>query len=310
MYKKILQLTFLFFITLFISCEPEMKEDEIFSIGRDDCRRQPKFISDLGFNPKGVAFSTSQSNIKGIALIQISSDGKSIEKIYQDSTWGQFGHLGSITTDDSGNVYTVPIPFVNTLENSLSTIHNIYQINYQTGKLQYFTQLPKIDSIAGLIPFGILGLYFDCHGKKLYAASVGGSSAEKDNGTIYAIDYSTKKIIDQFSSKDAMALFVSGVEGSKKLYYGLTRSSDIYSIALSKDGHFKGKAEKAFSLDGLGPRGNDRARRIRMTSYGALQVYGVDFSYNLAAQADKLESLYEFIYNFETHTWNFSKLVY
>ncbi len=291
-----------------VACEEKMTEDEIARIGIEPCRKPAKFISTIGFDPSKAAYSTSEQNIKGLTLIQLPASGDSIRKVYQDSSWSQYGYMSSITTDDNGNAYVAPIPFVNTLDNTLATIHTIYKVNNENGKMELFMELPKIDSIAGVNPYGILGLYYDCHGKKMYVSSVGGSTQEKENGSLYVIDIASKKIIDQLKGYDPLGLFVGGATGSKKLYFGHARTSDIYSIELSKDGTFKGKPTIELTLDGVGPRGMDKARRIRSDQYGNLLIYGIDFSYNLAAQSNKPESRYQFGYNREDKKWILMKI--
>ena len=292
------------------SCEEKMTEDEVARIGIEPCRKPATFIKQLGFDPSRSAFTSTDTRLKGIVLVQFPANNlDTMQRIYQDTSWSIFGVMGPITTDETGNCYTAPIPFVNTLENTLSTINTIYKIDQQNGKMESFMQLPKIDSVAGVIPFGVLGLYYDCHGKKLYASTVGGSTIEKENGHLYVIDMSTKKIIDQINNVDAMGLFVGGFTGEKRLYFGNARNSELKSISLNKEGEFNGKPQTELSLDGLGPRGMDKARRIRFDQYGNLIIHGIDFSFNLAAQSDRPESVYKFGYNREDKKWIYMELV-
>lgn len=308
MFKTYLQLTLLSFALIWMSCEEKMTEDEIARIGMESCRRPANFISKLGFDASRSAFSSSERQTKGIVLIQLPNQFDTTRKIYQDSSWSQHGYMSSITTDEVGNVFASPIPFVNTLDNSLATIHTVYKINSETGKMEVFMQLPKIDSSAGVNPFGVVGLYYDCHGKKLYVASVGGSTIDKEKGVIYVIDPYTKSIVDKLEGIDPIGVFVGGITGEKMLYYGHARTSDIYGVELNKEGKFKGKPTVQLSLDGLGPRGNDKARRIRFDKMGNLMIYGIDFSFNLAAQSNKPETLYQFGYNRVDNKWVFMKL--
>lgn len=295
---------FIVSILFWVSCEEKMSEDEVSRIGIESCRKPASFIKQLGFDPSRSAFTSTDVRTKGIALIQLPNNSSdTISKLYQDPSWAAHGVMGPITTDEQGNCYTAPIPFVNTLDNTLTTIHTIYKIDHVSGKMNSFLQLPKIDSAAGVVPFGVLGLYYDCHGKKLYASSVGGSTMEQENGHIYVIDITTTKIVDQLDKTDAMGLFVGGFTGEKKLYFGHARSSEIKSVLLNKEGEFKGKPQTELSLDGLGPRGMDKARRIRFDQYGNLMIHGIDFSFNLAAQSDRPESIYKFGYNREEKKW-------
>lgn len=295
---------FLVFGCVLQACQEKMTEDEIAQIGVLPCRKPASFIKSIGMDPNRSAFSSSDKTHKGIVLVQMpSSSTDTILKSYQDPSWKSFGYMGSITTDEEGNVYSAPIPFVNTLDHSLQSIHSIYRIDSKTGKMNLYLELPKIDSIAGVVPFGVLGMYYDCHGKKLYIASVGGSTHEAENGHIYVIDILSKKIIDKIAHIDPMAIFVGGSTGEKKLYIGKARSSEIVSIKLTKSGSFDGEIQPELSLDGLGPRGMDKARRIRYDQYGNLVIHGLDFSFNLAAQSNKPETIYKFGYNKEEKKW-------
>jgi hypothetical protein len=288
----------------FCSCQEKMTEDEISKIGIESCRKPAAFISKIGFNPLKSAFTSSDNRIKGIVLIEAGNSlNDTLIRKWQEPSWAQYGHMGPITTDENGNAFTAPIPFVNNLENTLATIHQIFKINQQTGKMEPFIKLPKIDSIAGINAFGILGLYYDCHGKKLYVSSVGGSTQDDEKGSIYVIDPINGDILDQLKGYDAMGLFVGGITGQKALFFGHARSSEIFSIELSKEGKFIGKAKKELSLDGLGPRGMDKARRIRFDKFGNLLIHGIEFNYNLSAQTEKLESLYKFGYNITENKW-------
>jgi hypothetical protein len=286
------------------SCQEKMTEDEIARIGIESCRKPAAFISKIGFDPLKSAYSSSDKRLSGIVLIEATKGGNdSSMRKWQDSSWVRYGHMGSITTDENGNAYTAPIPFVNNLENTLKTIHRIYKINSETGHMSSFIDLPAIDSVAGVCAFGVLGLYYDCHGKKLYAASVGGSTQDEEKGKIYVIDPLNGKVVDEMGGYDALGLFVGGMTGEKKLFFGHARSSEVYGVVLDKEGKLVGKPKVELSLDGLGPRGLDKARRIRADKYGNLIIYGIDFSYNLAAQTERPESLYQFGYDKAGKKW-------
>jgi hypothetical protein len=77
---------------------------------------------------------------------------------------------------------------------------------------------------------------------------------------------------------------------------------------LSKSGKFIGKARLECSLDNLGPRGDDKARRIRFDQKGYMNITGVPFNYNLTANSTIEESFYQFAYNRESNTWVFMQV--
>ena len=304
-------ITIISIILVSISCKEKMSEEEIGQIGITSCRKPAPFIKQLNFNPARSAFSTTENKIKGIVLIQFPENSNdTIRKIYQDSTWKQFGYMGSITTDDNGNVYTAGIPMVNTLDLPFKEMNKVYKIDAITGKMSLFSTLPKPDSTEGIVPYGILGVYFDCHAKVLYVSSVAGSTRDVENGVIFAIDISTAKVIDELKGYDAMGLFIGGINDEKRLFFGSARKPYINSIELNKKGLFKNKdIKQELSLDNLGPRGNDKPRRIRYDKAGNLIIYGIEFNYSLAAQTNKPETGYQFNYNEAEKKWEFFKIL-
>lgn len=308
--KKIF--TYFLLITIAVSCKEKLSSDELNEIGITPCRKLAPFIKTLGFDGNRSAFSTTQKNTKGIVLIEAPKNVTETNfRIHQDSSWKQFGYLGSITTDNDGNVYTANIPVVNTLEVPVNEMNKVLQIDAKTGKLQVFCELPKPNAKDEIVPFGILGVYFDCHGKKLYVSSVSGSTRDKENGVIYVIDIASKKVVDELKGYDAMGLFVGGTTGEKRLYFGKARNSKVLSVELNKEGLFENKTKIAteVDLDNLGPRGTDKARRIRYDKSGNLLLFGVDFNYSLAAQGDKPETIYQFNFDEVEKKWIFYKIL-
>jgi hypothetical protein len=308
--KKINILSIVVSLVFITSCN-QMKEEEIAEIGRKPCRKLAPFIKQLGFNPATSAFSTTEGKMKGVVLVQFPQNANdTTRKMYQDSSWKQFGFMGSLTTDDNGNAYTAGIPMVNTLELPFKEMNKVYKIDANTGKMNVFCTLPKPDSTEGIVPFAILGVYFDCHAKVLYVSSVAGSTRDEEKGVIYAIDIATAKVIDELKNNDAMGLFVGGINNEKRLFFGSARKPNINSIELTKDGSFKNKnIKKELSLDNLGPRGSDKARRIRYDKAGNLIIYGIEFNYSLAAQSNKPETGYHFNFDENEKKWSFYKIL-
>jgi hypothetical protein len=288
-----------------ISCKPEMAKDEIYRIGTEQCARQPLFAIKMGYEPSRSAFSTTQNNVKGLSLIEIPiNPADSLKyKIYQHPSWEKQGFMGSITTSNDGSIFTAPIPKINTLERTLSKMNMVYKVNYKTGIMTELCTLPKADTTQGVVPYGVLGVYYDCHAHKLYVSSVAGSTRDDQKGVIYLIDPFSGKIEDKYEGIDAMGLFVAGITGDKKLYFGSARNSEIYSIELNKKGEFIGKHITEFTLDQLGPRGDDKARRIRLNKNGNLSIFGVEFNFSLAAPTVIPQSVYEYGYNDELKKW-------
>jgi hypothetical protein len=287
------------------SCEEKMSQEEVVQIGIASCRNLAPFVRKVGFNTARSGFSTSESTLKGLVLVQFPENPADTanKKVWRHPSWEKFGWMGSITTDNTGAAYTAPIPKVNTLDNPLSQLNRVYKVDPETGELKLFCVLPAADTTAGVVSFAVLGVYFDCHAKKLYVSTVAGSTRDEERGKIYVIDQLSGKIEDELEGYDAMAVFVGGVTGKKRLYFGSARNSTIYSIELNKSGKFKGEAREEFSLEDLGPRGDDKARRIRLDQRGNMIVFGVEFNYSLAAQSNKPETIYQFAYDKASEKW-------
>ena len=164
-------------------------------------------------------------------------------------------------------------------------------------------KLPFQDSINPQNPYGIIAMIYLCETGTLYVSSVAGSRLHEENGHIYAIDIKNKKIIDQVDHTDAMGMGITYTTGKRQLFFGNGRNSDVQSIILNADGKFSGKAQTAFTLQNLGPRGDDKVRKIRSDQSGNLIVSGLEFNFNMIAPREKQETVYNFYYDEETKNW-------
>jgi hypothetical protein len=298
-------------LLVFQACNQKRKvKSENYRIGAESCVRQPYFIKQIGMNPERSAFTTLLNNKTGVCLVEFPKDMADTAnyKIYQHDSWKQYGHMGSLTSGIDGSEFVAPVPVVNTLGRSLSDLNRIFRIDPVTEVMKPFVALPKIDSTEGVVPYAILGLYYDCHSKKIHASSVAGSTRDNEKGVIYLINPDDGKIEDKLVGFDAIGLFVSGITGAKVLYFGSARNSNIYGIELADDGTFIGKPKIEFSLEQKGPRGDDKARRIRQNKQGILEVYGVEFNFNLTANTQIEQSLYQFEYLEAEEKWEFKSV--
>lgn len=291
-------------IFFFISC----KEEEV-EYSSNSCKANPAFIQALGFNPKNTFFSTSDDKIMGLVLKETERPGDPnarILKIYQHPTWKTGGWLAPILLDEHGNIYTSPAPFINIWNNPVKNNNTIYRVNSQTGIMEVFLQLPNADSINTENPFGIIGMAYLCNPGILYVSSVAGSTRKQVKGHIYAIDTKSKEIIDEIDNIDAMGMGISFITGKRELFFGNGRNSDVNAVTLLADGKFKGKPQFAFSLANLGPRGDDKVRKIITRKDGNLMIMGMEFNFNLIAPREKQETTYNFVYNEDHKNWIFT----
>ncbi|MEP6725698.1 MAG: hypothetical protein ABJC98_07785 [Bacteroidota bacterium] len=272
----------------------------------NSCKLIPPFVARLGFDKKKSYFSTSEKKTMGLVLLE-AVDPQNLQagatKKFQDSSWKKAGWLAPIQLDNRGNVFTGPAPFINVLNNPATDQNTIYKINGQTGNMAPFLQLPLPDSLTDQNPYGIIGMVFLCESSSLYVSTVAGSNRNYEKGGIYQVNVNSGKIEDKLTGMDVLGMGIAYTSNERRLFFGKARNPDVYSIGLNKNGNFSGKPQFEFSLSGLGPRGDDKVRRIKTNKNGGLEVYGMEFNFNLIAPTEKQETVYQFIYDEGTKKW-------
>jgi hypothetical protein len=288
--------------SLIVAC----KQPEKVAYSDNNCKLIPPFVGRLGFNTKKSYFSTSEKRTMGLVLLE-AIDPQNIlagaTKKYQDSSWKKAGWLAPIQLDNRGNVFTAPAPFINVLNNPAGDQNTIYKIDGQTGVMAPFLQLPLPDSATNQNPYGIIGMVYLCETGSLYVSTVAGSNRNYEKGGIYQVDIAGGKTADKLTGMDVLGMGIAYTTGERKLFFGKARTSDVFSIALDNKGSFLGKPQFEFSLSGLGPRGDDKVRRIKTGKDGSLEVYGMEFNFNLIAPTEKQETVYLFTYNEMEKKW-------
>jgi hypothetical protein len=275
----------------------------------NDCKNQPAFIKNLGFDPKRTGFSTSEKRQKGIALIQINAAGDTTNggrKFYQHPSWITAGYMGPILLDPNGNCFVGPVPVINLIDNPIAKQNILFKVDGQTGIMEKYLELPVKDSLGVTNPYGILGLAYLCESNTMYVSSVQGSTRNKENGVIYAVN-DKGKIIDKIENVDAFGIGVAFVNDGRYLYYGSARTPDIYQVSLTAEGKFSGKPSLIATLSNLGERGDDKARKIRFDKTGKMEVFALEFNYNLTAPTEKQEAKFIFSWNEEDKKWEQTK---
>jgi hypothetical protein len=275
----------------------------------NNCKLVPPFVGRLGFNPKKSYFSTSEKRTMGLVLLE-AVDPLHLQagttKKYQDSSWKKAGWLAPIQLDDHGNVFTGPAPFINVLNNPAADQNTIYRIDGQTGTMAPFVKLPLPDSVTDQNPYGIIGLIYLCESGSLYVSTIAGSNRNYEKGVVYQVNAVTGKTEDKLTGMDVLGMGIAYTSNERRLFFGKARTPDVYSIALDKKGGFSGKPQLEFSLRGLGARGDDKVRRVKTNKDGSLEVYGMEFNFNLVAPSEKQETVYLFVYNETQKKWVFS----
>jgi hypothetical protein len=272
----------------------------------NQCKVLPAFIGKTGFMPNRSAFSTSDIRRMGLLLIENPPNGvNAAPRVYQHPSWRLGGWLAPILIDAKGDLYTAPAPFINILNNPLSNNNTIYKVDGRTGEMNVFMRLPAADSINAENPFGIIGITYLCETGTLYVSTLAGSKRHEEAGHIYAIDLASQKIIDQIDHTDAMGMGITYRTGQRLLLFGTGRSSEVYAVSLDSKGRFNGTPASAFTLANLGPRGDDKVRRINTDQFGNIIVIGIEFNYNLIAPREKQETAYPFIWDEEKKQWRY-----
>jgi hypothetical protein len=254
------------------------------------CVKSPTFVNQLGFTNK-AAFSTSERNLRGLAIIEPD------KKPYQHDSWKSAGFLAPIQLSQNGDVFVAPAPTINVLENPILEQNTLYKVDGKTQEMKPFAKLPVGAKTSDQNPFGLLGLGYDCETGVIYASSVFGSTRLSEIGSIFAIDEKTGSIRSELKGIDGFGLTVFNSAKGKRLYYGLARIPEIWSVGINENGEFISDPKREISLEGLGQRGDDKSRKIRFTAQNELIVTGIEFNFNLIAPTEKQEAIYRFIYD-------------
>ncbi len=295
MYNKLLLLSCL----LLLSFTPNGEEG---LLCQKECKRQATFLFKTTIDPQNAAFSTTEKKEDGITVIDV----KNPNNKYIHPSWRGKGKMGPLAIDELGNCYVCPIPFVNLLDAKRKNQNVIYKINAATGELTTIFTALKTSNTNTQNAYGFVGLFYDCTTKLLYATSINGSTRKSENGIIYCLDISKTPavLVDKFVNTDAMGIAVAKLNGQRKLFYGSTRDNNVYSIDISENGKFVSNTKSlAFTLQGLGPRGDDVVKKIRGNATdNTLTITGFPFYYNLTAPTTVPESKYKV--SFSLNKWS------
>lgn len=259
------------------------------------CQKTPPFLAGLNFGNR-TALSTSEKARPGLWLIEG-------ERRYQHPSWKAAGFLAPIERDKDGNIFVAPAPFINVLLNPPGEQNAVWKIDGRTQEMTKFLDLPYDVKLIDENAFGALDLAYDCETESLYVSSVFGSTRDKEQGKIYRIDTKTKQASPVLENADGFGLGVFNTAKGKRLFYGLSRKSEVWSIALNADGTPTDPPRKEVSLENLGPRGDDKVRKITFQQNGEMLLFGIEFNFNLIAPTEKQEMVYRFRYNAQKDSW-------
>ena len=268
-----------------------------------NCAGSSPFAYTVGFE-RGV-LDTRANFVKGLALRELDASGN-IVRSYQHPSWTQAGYLGSFQRDASGNIFVIPTPYINILDNPPKKANIVYRIDRNTGEMTPLANLPVLAPPTSQNVFGLLGLTYDCETRSLYTSSVFGSTSTAVAGCIFQLDPNTGEVRSSLEYVDAFGLGVfNGVHG-KRLYFGLARTPDIYSVGLDAHGGFTQDVRSELSLAEIGVTLDERAKTILFQGSGQLVIRTIPFDFNLATANEAKQIVLTYSYDRQADKWQFA----
>ncbi len=269
----------------------------------ENCVGNSDFVQRVGFDVAHSALDTRAKYVKGVALRELNANGN-ITNTYQDPSWTSAGYMGPFQRDAKGNIYLIPIPFINILDNPPEKSNIIYRIDDTTGVMSPLTDLPSDAPVTPENVYGLLGITYDCDTNSLYASSVFGSTYDHVAGSIFQIDPDSGAVKSTLPGVDAFGIGVFNGINSKRLYFGMARTSDIYSVGLDKNGGFTDDIRPEFSLVGLGTHEDEHAQSIDFQGRTVLVVKITQFDFNLVAPTETQQTVLTYNYNANEDQWH------
>lgn len=263
----------------------------------DYCKRSPKFRDTQGFSTR-AALSTIEHGTKGAVMVEYDANGQLIRR-YQDPSWDDAGYLGHVVLDRGGNVYTFPAPYVSLIDNPPELQNILYRIDSTTATMTRFYTLTVAAPSTEGNPFGIMGLAYDCDTESLYISSVAGSTRAETLGQIVRFDLASREVRFRYEGVDAFGVGIYIGPTGKRLYYGLARTPEIYSIGVDERGDLLDDIKLEITL----PDATLKARRIVFGTDGTLQVRSRPFDFNLIVTSERPEVVYDYRLDPATRSW-------
>jgi len=268
------------------------------------CQSRPRFTAGLGLGAR-AALGTSVEGLKGLAVLDPEAGAAGRPPVYQHATWDDAGYLGPWVYDRVGNIYVAPVPLVSLEENPPERQNKVYRVDTDTQVMAEYVDLPAAQPPSGANPFGVIGLAYDCDTDSLYATSVAGSTATEEVGRVFRVDLATGTVAARRDGVDAFGAAVFNGARGKRLYYGLARAPELYSIGLDERGDFAGEPRLELSLAALQSGTGDKIRRVRFGAGPAMTLHAYDFTYSLQVASERQERLFTFAYDAAGDTWSF-----
>lgn len=274
---------------------------------RNSCKGTPAFINRANF--PSPALSTSERDHLGMSLVAHHPTTGQRTHVWQHPSWRSAGNLSAFVVDKRGDVYVLPSPRVNLSENPPDQQNRLYRIDRESAEMTLALEFPVAAPVDQRNPYAGLGLSYDCGNDSIYLSSVAGSTYNEERGRIFRIALQpTPKISSQIDGIDALSLLSIDSSLGPALLLGSARNGEVRALQLDAQGDFRPDltAHVLLDLRGLGPDGNDRARRIELSNEAVLSVRGMRFAYNLAQpSAQASPTTYRFRFDLTTQRYHF-----
>ena len=270
---------------------------------RDRVPAQPKFTQAIGFSTNAL-LSTAERAVKGLILYDPQPDGTT--RPYQHPTWQAAGYLGRNAIDRDGNIYVAPAPRVNLIDNPPIDQNKIHKVDTSTAVMTELIDLPAVQAPSMSNPYGVLGLTYRLRHTQPVRL-VGGrlDAARRERAHL---PHRSRHRQGRFGGRRRRRHRRRGIQRfpGELPFFGSARTQEARARWRSTRRNSSHYDAVQFSLQGLGPEGNDKARKITFERGLEMVVNGTKFNYNLAPPpAQQRPTAYRFQYDPEADAWAF-----
>ena len=244
----------------------------------DSCNGTPPFATDAGMIDPVFTTATRESQ----GLVVIFDNGQGQQGSFVHPSYGDAGDLGTITISPNGEVFTVPRPAIDVLENPAEERNTIFRVDPETGVLSAWAELPLVHEPLDQ-PFGIMGLAVDCTEPFLYATSLTGTTPEEEGGSLWRIDRRTREAELIYEGFDATSIAVGSSLGRRVLVIGAARTGALYVAPVTDQLPAPALLSR---LEGVGATLSVRAIKLRPDTTAPVRMVAtvIDFDFSLRAQ--------------------------
>ncbi len=298
--------TKVFLVIILLYNSNKVLGQDIFELQK--CNGRPSFLDTLSVCKsvkKNMVFTTGLKYKQGLFFTS-STDILADICYYQHPTWQKAGTLGRFFIEPLGDIYVVPVPYINTYYNDFDKQNTLYKVESNTGIMDSVFRLTGWDKINNHNPFGLMGITYDCSAQSLYVSTIAGSNFDKNNGKIYKIEITNKEELilkDSIEGINALSLAMVNIGGVKRLLYGDADVSEVRSIVLDQYGNFTKFSHTEIKLDIDHFMTSHKAVGIRFLSDTKVEIEGVYFDFTLAIPGSHEKNLYTYEWNHSSKKW-------